>query len=131
MKHGDRIAITLHEGFDNDEFMCVVTQVDNQLLLTDEQGVIIATVRQFWQSPLTGSSDSDKGGCSAPPNNNKPNHKCEVCGKLHYVKPGDLRRGWGKTCCKAHAAILRERKCKQKAVSNHGVINNRNSSTNC
>ena len=32
------------------------------------------------------------------------------CGKEFLAKAADVKRGWGKSCCKAHAAHAREKK---------------------
>ena len=37
------------------------------------------------------------------------------CGKKFEAREADVKRGWGKSCCKKHAAKARERK--QQAVS--------------
>lgn len=122
MKHGDRVAMTLHNGFDDEDVMCVVTELPSgNLALTDEDGVVIATVRQFWRkesdASLTGKSPTAKAVCSAPRKIGTEMKCCEApgCGSVYKVKRSDLARGWGKTCSKSCAAKLREHK---KAISN-------------
>lgn len=118
MKAGDRVAMTLHDGFDDRDVMCVAVPGGDKssLLLMTEDGECIATVRQFWRKtqPMLGQEPKHVAITGGNPfgGSSTPMKCCEVpgCGKVYKVKKSDLARGWGKTCSKSCAAKLRESK---------------------
>lgn len=69
-----------------------------------------------WVDVLTNEIDSrpeQKDKVHRPKKATKPitgkkvQMKC-YCGKVYEAREADLKRGWGLTCCKSHAAVRRE-----------------------
>ena len=47
--------------------------------------------------------------------------KCDNCGKEYNADTRNLRRGWGRCCCKSCAAQLREKKKERYPLSYDGA----------
>jgi hypothetical protein len=118
MNAGDRVAMTLHDGFEDREVMCVAVPGarPSTLMLMTEDGECIATITQFWRktSPMLGQESKHvKTLTGGKPSGKSTSIKCceaPGCGNTYYAKKADLARGWGKTCSKSCAAKLRESK---------------------
>lgn len=109
MKAGDRIAMTLHDGFDDRDVMCVAVEgaTPATLMLMTEDGECIATVRQFWQ---TAKNDTPRAEHIKKSGGNTVERHCNNCGAAYQAKKADLKRGWGLCCSKACAAEYRGKK---------------------
>lgn len=113
MKAGDRVLIKFG---DNDQHMCHVVESGEKavLILLSEDGEVIASVQQFWQTKKdeTPRESHIALGGGKPIGYGKSNAMkcCEApgCPRVYAVKKADLARGWGKTCSKSCAAKLRE-----------------------
>lgn len=116
MKAGDRVAMTLHDGFNDREVMCVAVDgaVKSTLMLMTEDGECIATVRQFWRTtqPMLGQDPRSVETLKHEKKTAGTIRRCDApgCDKSYAVKKADLARGWGKTCSKSCAAKVRELK---------------------
>lgn len=116
MKAGDRVSITLHNGIDDIDAMCVAVEGSSKstLMLITEDGECLATIRQFWQktTPMLGDDSRGFEAIKHEKRAAKEIKRCEApgCNKFYHARKADLARGWGKTCCKSCAAKLREHK---------------------
>lgn len=114
MKAGDRVSMTLHNGINDLDVMCVVVEgsTKSTLILMTEDGECIATVHQFWRktTPMLGEHSRSIETIKHEKRTAGEIKRCEApgCNSVYHVRRADLDRGWGETCCKSCAAKLRE-----------------------
>ena len=120
MKVGDRVAMTLHDGLEDRDVMCVAVEgaTNSTIMLIDEDGCCIATVRQFWRKtdPMLGEEPKHVALIGGKPVGKSGGaYVARVCcargcGRVYQAKKSDIARGWGLCCSKSCATSFRSQK---------------------
>lgn len=120
MKAGDRVAMTLHDGLEDRDVMCVAIEGSDKstIMLIDEDGCGIATIKQFWRKTVPMPEEEPKnvaltGGKPVVKSSGAYVERvCNAngCGQVYQAKKSDIARGWGLCCSKSCAAAYRSQK---------------------